>query len=60
MKFELKTIHAVGTRFNDLEGTGEFWLLNPNVVKSNFKFSSNNLNVFISNQSEQQCSIESH
>ena len=28
--------NTVGTRFNDLEGTGEFWSLNPNVVKSNF------------------------
>ena len=26
----------VGTRFNDLEGTRDFWLLNPNVVKPNF------------------------
>ena len=26
---------TVGTRFNDLEGTGEFWSLNPSVVKSN-------------------------
>ena len=27
--------NTVGTRFNDLEGTGEFWSLNPSVVKSN-------------------------
>ena len=26
---------TVVTRFNDLEGTGEFWSLNPSVVKSN-------------------------
>ena len=25
-------------RYNGLEGTREFWLLNPNVVKSNFLF----------------------
>ena len=28
--------YTVGTRFNDPEGTKDFWLLNPNVVKSNF------------------------
>ena len=28
----------MGTRFNDLEGTGDFWSLNPNAVKSNYKF----------------------
>ena len=27
--------NTVGTRFNDLEATGDFWSLNPNVVKSN-------------------------
>ena len=27
---------TVGTRFNDPEGTRDFWSLNPNVVKSNF------------------------
>ena len=28
--------YTVGTRFNDPEGTRDFWSLNPNVVKSNF------------------------
>ena len=27
---------TVETRFNDPEGTRDFWSLNPNVVKSNF------------------------
>ena len=26
------------TRYNGFEGTEEFWLLNPNVVKSNYWF----------------------
>ena len=25
-------------RYNGLEGTGDYWLLNPNVVKSNYQF----------------------
>ena len=28
--------HTVGTRFNNPEGTGDFWSLNPNVVNENF------------------------
>ena len=28
--------NTVGTQFNDPEGIGDFWLLNPSVVKSNF------------------------
>ena len=30
--------NTVEIRYNGLEGTGEFWLLNPNVVKSNYHF----------------------
>ena len=33
-------LSTVGTRFNDIEWTREFWPLNPNVVKSDCKFSS--------------------
>ena len=29
--------HTVKIRYNGLEGTGEFRLLNPNVVKSNYQ-----------------------
>ena len=29
---------TVEIRYNGLEGTVEFWLLNPNVVKLNFQF----------------------
>ena len=29
---------TVEIRYNGFEGTGEFWLLNPNVVKSNYHF----------------------
>ena len=29
---------TVGTRFNGSEGTWKFWLLNPDVVKSNYEF----------------------
>ena len=36
----LKKSNTVGTRFNDPEGTEDFWSLNRNVVKSNFSFSS--------------------
>ena len=39
--YDLQCFHAqgrkpdtMGTRFNDLEGTREFWSLNPRVVKS--------------------------
>ena len=28
--------YTVETRYNGFEGTREFWLLNPNVVKSNY------------------------
>ena len=28
--------NTVEIRYNGLEGTGEFWLLNPNLVKSNY------------------------
>ena len=42
--------NTVGTRFNDLEGTEDFWPLNPNFDKSNFQFSSINLNRFITRQ----------
>ena len=40
----------MGTRFNDPEGTGEIWSLNPNVVKSNLLFSSIDLNSFITRE----------
>ena len=31
-------VTTVEIQYNGLEGTGQFWLLNPNVVKSNFFF----------------------
>ena len=31
-------LHTVEIRYNGLQGTGEFWLLNPNVVKSSNQF----------------------
>ena len=30
--------HTVEIRYNGLEGTREFWLLNSNVVKLNYQF----------------------
>ena len=38
LQFHYKS--TVEMQYNDLEGTGEFWLLNLNVVKSNYKFLS--------------------
>ena len=31
-------VGTVEIRYNGLEGTWDFWLLNPNVVKSNYPF----------------------
>ena len=36
--FENFSKGTVEIRYNGLEGTGEFWLLNLNVVKSNHQF----------------------
>ena len=30
--------NTVEIRYNGLEGTADFWLLNPNVVKLNYQF----------------------
>ena len=38
MKIWVSIVNTVETRYNGLEGTGEFWLLNLNVVKSNHQF----------------------
>ena len=35
---KIRGVYTVEIRYNGPEGTGEFWLLNPNVVKSNFYF----------------------
>ena len=35
---KVKNVNTVETRYNGFEGTREFWLLNPNVVKSNYHF----------------------
>ena len=34
----MKNEDTVEVRYNSLKRTGEFWLLNPNVVKSNYHF----------------------
>ena len=52
-------MHTVGTRFNDPEGTRDFWSLNRNVVKSNFWFSPSHQNSFESNYGWHQCLIDS-
>ena len=52
-KIDLKYFNfvcTVGTRFNEPEGTGDFWSLNLNVVKSNFQISFIDINRFMTMQ----------